>query len=96
MFFISRFSSETSGSIRVRRETGNSTSSTNSSLPAIDMSTATLACMTWDSDINVWKSDACDVSCFPVCVYFQIFDVFDKCIWRYSLLSVHVVWTEET
>ena len=39
------------------------------------MATATMACMTWDSDTSSWKSDACDVSVsFVFSLFYFIWD----------------------
>ena len=40
----------------------NTTTSDNSTLPAVDIAVATMACMTWDKDKEAWISNACDVS----------------------------------
>ena len=51
---------------RKRRSATNTTTSDNSTLPAVDIAVATMACMTWDKDKEAWISNACDVSTYTL------------------------------
>ena len=47
-----------------RRRSATNMTSDNSTLPAVDIAVATMACMTWDKDKEAWISNACDVSTY--------------------------------